>query len=1263
MLIDTGSSLTLINSYLLWKLKPQSTQFLEPPSDIKLQLADRSPLYIKYALKVPIIINDSTHEYIVYVVPRLWRNCIIGNNFIKETNMQIDGGNQKVYYKETATNENNRDKQNNINKEHSQQEETNETEQKEPNNNEEETNETEQKEPNNNEEENKPSYILCAVKSTVIPPYHECYLRVEPNVNFQSTINKDDEQYEVNAYRNIKRRKQHNRVPRVANGIISPNDNLIIQVANLSKEEIKIEKGQQLATMSRMSQEQVNAIHYEQNTDDYEPQNKQKEDVSIDLAKTNLNNDQQKRLQKLIEHYPDVFTNKPGRTKKLTHKIQIKDGTRPIQVGPYRCAPKRREIIEENINDMLKEGIITPSKSPWASPVVLAPKKDGTLRFCIDYRKLNAITVKDAYPIPRIDDTLDALEEAKFISTLDLRSGYWQVEMDQKSQGLTAFSSHKGLFEFKVMPYGLMNAPATFQRLMDFVLAGLKWKCCLVYIDDVIIYSKSFDQHLKDLKEVFDALQEANLTLKVSKCHFCREEIKYLGHIITQQGVKPDPELVSAVKDFPQPKNVKDIQAFLGLTGYYRRFIKNYSKIAEPLLKQIRTKQKEHGASHQIEWNIECQKAFTELKEKLINSPIMNTPNFKHPFIIELDASGYGLGAVLAQEYDGQKFVIAYASRILKPAERNYSATEREALAIVWSTEHFRPYIEGMDIFIRTDCQALQWLKESKNVSGRLARWALQLAPFHIKEIKHRPGASNTNADPLSRYPQETSSNEEIFELTEIETAINIWENTNILDEIREEQQKDKKLKQTIDQLTANPTHPLTRNRSPYVLVNGLLYKIRQTNKNQDHRIISNNHLLVIPTSMKDKLIRWAHDHPMAGHAGRIKTTHRLISRVYWVALRRDVYKYVQQCPLCQQFKYDNLPMSMPMQQHIVTEPWHTIGIDLMGPFPMTQKQKQFLLVVVDYFTRWIEVFPLRTTTADVIANVVINEVFCRYGLPTHILSDNGPQFISELFGETCKTLGIHQKFTATYHPQTNMTERVNRTLKQQIRIYAAENHKTWDQEIQKLAFAIRTSVNDTTGETPAFLNFGRDLRIPLDLILGDQTQSTQDLPDKQFIQEYKTHLINKLKTAYHIAREHAEIQKAQQKNKYDRHTTLRSFEVGQRVLVSIPCGQISGQTISNKMQAPYQGPCEITEKISSSTFKVKRLSDNVNLGIINADRLKPFYERSAVNENGEKPTDEVENEAEIVDNTRPRTTDNALLPIIPRASNRTHRVPIRYRD
>ncbi|CAF3946591.1 unnamed protein product, partial [Rotaria sp. Silwood1] len=361
---------------------------------------------------------------------------------------------------------------------------------------------------------------------------------------------------------------------------------------------------------------------------------------------------------------------------------------------------------------MLAQGVITPSKSPWASPVVLALKKDGSIRFCIDYRKLNDVTIRDAYPIPRIDDTLDALQHAQFVSTLDLRSGYWQVEMDDNSRPITAFVTHKGLFECNVMPFGLTNAPATFQRLMDIVLA---------------------------------------------------------------------------------------------------------------------------------------------------------------------DACEYGIGCVLTQEYENRKYVIAYASRTLSIAERNYSSVEREALAIVWATKHFRQYLEGGPVLVRSDCKALEWLKTARDPTGRLARWAMKLSPYNII-IQHRPGVSNPNGDFVSRYPlPDTDST--TSELNSIESGLNILEGTNILDDIRSQQKNDPRLAPIFQSLEENPSLPFGAKQAPYILLNNTLYKVRHINSYHDQRRLGNKHLLVIPQSLQRQVLMWAHDHPTAGHAGRIKTLFRLSSR------------------------------------------------------------------------------------------------------------------------------------------------------------------------------------------------------------------------------------------------------------------------------------------------------------------------------------------------------------------------------------------------
>ncbi|CAM4831673.1 unnamed protein product [Rotaria magnacalcarata] len=553
-----------------------------------------------------------------------------------------------------------------------------------------------------------------------------------------------------------------------------------------------------------------------------------------DLSDPSVSIEEQVQLSNLIQSFPQVFTKTPGRTSKLKHHIDLIPDTKARNSAPYRYTPASRKIIDDKLDEMREQHVIIPSKSPWASPVVLALKKDGLYRLCIDYRKLNEVTVRDAYPIPRIDDTLDALQYAQFISTLDLRSGYWQVEMEDSN-----------------------------------------------------------------------------------------------------------------------------VQAFLGITGYYHRFIKNDAKIAEPLLKLLHSQQPATTRS-QLPWNADCTNAFITLKQKLISPPIMHSPNFSFPFILELDACEYGIGCILTQD-----------------------SVEREALAIVWGTKHFRQYLEGGPVLVQSDCKALEWLKTARNPTDRLARWAMKLSPYHII-IQHRPGKSNANGDFVSRYPI-TDSDSSPFEVNSIDVVLNILEGTNILEDIRAQQQADPQLARIIETLKEHPSTPFGDKHAPYLFINDLLYKVRHINSYNDQRLLGNKHLLAIPQSLQHQILTWAHDHPTAGHAGRIKKLFRLPSRVYWHLMRKDVYKYVQSCIGCQQFKYSNTPTPISMQLHIITEPWHTIGVDIMAPFPPIPRQKRYLLVIVDYFTRWVEMFALRRTTATDISNIVINEVICRYGIPTYI--------------------------------------------------------------------------------------------------------------------------------------------------------------------------------------------------------------------------------------------------------------------------------------
>ena len=395
--------------------------------------------------------------------------------------------------------------------------------------------------------------------------------------------------------------------------------------------------------------------------------------------------------------------------------------------------------------------MISPSSSPWASPVVLVRKKDGSHRFCVDYRNLNAVTKRDRYPLPRVDDLLDQMQKSQYFTTLDLSSDYWQIRVHEKSREKTAFVTPQGQFEFLVMPFGLANAPSVFQRLMQKALAGLNPEggpdFVSVYIDDIIIFSETLEDHLRHLKMVIERLQQCGLKLKPVKCHFCREEVEYLGHIITRHGLKTNPALVAAVREFPVPKNVQEVRRFLGMTSYYRRFIPLFSKVAQALHVLTRQNVKFH-------WDEECQRAFEALKRKLVEAPVLAYPSFTKDFMLETDASIEGLGAVLSQmQQDGYQHPIAFASRALSPSERNYSITELEMLAVVWALSHFHYYLYNQCVTVYTDHSAVKAVLETPNPTAKHARWWMKVYGQGVRELKinYRPGKMNKNADALSR--------------------------------------------------------------------------------------------------------------------------------------------------------------------------------------------------------------------------------------------------------------------------------------------------------------------------------------------------------------------------------------------------------------------------------------------------------------------------------------------------------------------------------
>lgn len=479
--------------------------------------------------------------------------------------------------------------------------------------------------------------------------------------------------------------------------------------------------------------------------------------ISVDSSESSnlcsydhLSTEQKIIADQVISQFRDISYEKRGlgRTSLITHPIDTGDAA-PIRQRYYRMSPEKQRILVEQLDEMLKEDVVEPCESPWSSPVLVTPKKNGELRFCLDSRKLNAVTKKDAYSLPYMAEILDNLRDARYLSSIDLSKSFWQILIREEDRQKTAFYiPSRGTFQFKAMAFGLTNASATQQRLVDTLFYGPEFEHrVFVFIDDVIIASNTFEQHVSLLTRVFDKLKTANLTIKFSKCQFFRNQLKYLGYIVDSNGLHADPEKVESITNYPTPTNRKDVRRFLGIASWYRRFIKNFSTLANPLNKL--TSQGKNAPP--FAWSTEADLAFRELKKCLCSTPILSCPDYDQPFEVHTDASDYGIGAVLTQTLDGKEKVIAYMSKSLSKSERNYSATEREALAVLTAIEHWRCYLEnGLKFTVFTDHSSLKWFLNLNNPTGRLARWGVRLSAYNF-DIKHRKGSENVVPDGLSR--------------------------------------------------------------------------------------------------------------------------------------------------------------------------------------------------------------------------------------------------------------------------------------------------------------------------------------------------------------------------------------------------------------------------------------------------------------------------------------------------------------------------------
>lgn len=960
------------------------------------------------------------------------------------------------------------------------------------------------------------------------------------------------------------------------------NKRVNVKVCNISASAIKILPKTNLCQVSQVRV--MDTWNPETPTTDKTKDHKPLTDLGVKVNTDNLSTEQCKEVYGVLEKWRGLFSTSPtdlGRTDVVKHEIHLTTDV-PFREPYRRIPPGMIEEVRQNLREMLEAGAIRKSSSPYCSNVVLCRKADGSLRFCIDLRKLNNRTIKDAYTLPRIEDTLDRLDGATYFSKLDLKSGYWQVEIREEDKKKTAFTvGPLGFFECNRMPFGLTNAPATFQRLMETCMGDMNLKECLLFLDDILIFSSTFTEHLERLQSVFQRLHDYKLKLNPKKCEFFKSQVRYLGHVVSERGIMTDPDKTSALKKWPIPCSVKSLRSFLGFTGYYRRFIKDYARIVKPL-NDLLIGQPTHKAAKknarkrkktEWKWGELEQDSFDLIIQKLTNPPILAYANFTQPFVLNIDASSDGLGAVLYQVNDGIERVIAYASRGLRQPEKHYPAHKLEFLCLKWAVvDKFHDYLYSNHFEVRTDNNPLTYVTTTAKLDATSHRWLASLSAYDFK-ITYRSGKLNRDADGLSRNPPQQELFSDVVKAISLAALVKVNplaescvigksmklkseevdETPQKLSNIdwREEQGKDKVISRVKDLLNggvkpsgnnlqqeSEPVRLLLREWRQLVVERGILVR---------KAVIAGEEVrqLVLPGKYRSSVLIGLHDD--MGHQGRDRTYWLVQQRFFWPNMYADVVDKVEKCERCVRSKTRDIPKTGLVSIH-TTRPLELVCID----FLTLEKSKggyENILVITDHFTRYAMAVPTRNQLASTTAKVLYEQFICHYSFPERIHSDQGRNFESSVIRELCKIAGVKKSRTTPYHPMGNgQVERFNQTLLKMMGTLDDEQKKDWKTYVLPLVHAYNATKHETTGFSPHYLMFGWNPRLAIDAYLGLEDSQEKVRSRENYAQKLK----KRLHYAYKMARGNIGRNSNRYKENYDHGVRFEKLDIGDRVLVKM---------------------------------------------------------------------------------------------------------------
>ena len=888
-------------------------------------------------------------------------------------------------------------------------------------------------------------------------------------------------------------------------------------------------------------------------------------------------------LTKTLTEFQDVIAlngDQLGSTDLIQHRIAVTKGVRPIYIPAYRVAYSQKEVIDREVKKMKELGIVEPSISPWSFPLLIVPKKDKTNRLVVDFRQLNAITQPDPYPMPSMRDLIATIGSKKIYTTVDLQMGFLQIPLAEESKPLTAFSTSHGRYQYTRMPFGLRSSPVTFVRLMDMILGDLMHKGVYCYIDDLIVCSNTIEEHMQLLKEVLRRLQKAGLKLKLSKCKFMQTKIEYLGHTLSERGIEVNDKKVSAIQNYPVPQDKKAVKSFLGLSGFYRSFIKDYASIATPMTNLLKDEVP-------FKWTPETQASFQQLKDKLSSPPVLAFPDFQRPFYLVTDASSVGIGSCLMQLYGTKYRPVAYYSRKLRAAEKNYTVTEQESLSVVEALKHFRYMIYGNKITVFTDHMAVLELLKNPHTSGRRARWFLAVQDYDV-ELRHIPGSKNLVADALSRYGTEGNNESQVFVLHHQETLSqemfircqdqdpHIARAKCILREGRQHQ-KD----QMLEKQLGCPLRDL-------VLEDEILcYKEKTTDDlTSTTKIIIRR---IVPAAIKGKILELMHDKSDKAHPGRDESVRKIRELFFWKNLYSDVKEYVSSCNKCNSYKGNT--SSSPMGTYPIPQaPFERVAVDVLSGFQLTVRGNRHVLVCVDALTRFVELVPLTGKTAGEVATALFDRIFCRYSAPQLIISDNGTEFNNALVSELCDILDINKVNILPYHPPSNgLVERVNRKVLDTIR-HTIGQDVNWDNKLPSIQAVINSRYHESIKCQPMKALMGYSARMPHTWLKEPYQITYSDNPVKI--------RLNNFKSIHRILNNNLNAAQEKMKEKVEQGLKTVDYQIGDQIFIT----NEPKFGIDHKLALRFKGPFKVIE---TTDIKVKVRGDNDEEFWVHKDRTK----------------------------------------------------------